>query len=354
MARREGGRLVYADLMRVAAMLAVVVLHISAGWMAEVPVGSSAWTVFNVYDGLMRWCVPVFVMLSGMFLLDPQKALSFRALFFRHILRIVLALAAWSVIYALFGLLLAGGPITGARVVAALKDFIWGKLHYHLWFLPMIVGLYFLTPVLRAFVRGASRSDLHWFFLLVFVVNMLLPTLLRLRPSMTVSTWLDKLDLRPVLGYVGYYVLGYYLKTYALGRAAEFSIYLLGLLGAAATVWGTDALSRRAGVSDYTLYSYFSPNVALMAVAVFVLFRYLLGVSEERSRRQSLAGLSSISFGIYLCHDLFIMLLRRFGLSTLSFPPAVSVPVLSLGVFLCAALTAWVLSKIPLAGRYLT
>ena len=95
-------------------------------------------------------------MLSGMFLLDPQKALTFRALFFRHILRIVLALAAWSVIYALFGLLLAGGPITGARVVAALKDFIWGKLHYHLWFLPMIVGLYRL-PVLRPL--SGARPD---------------------------------------------------------------------------------------------------------------------------------------------------------------------------------------------------
>ena len=51
----------------------------------------------------------------------------------------------------------------------------------------MLLGLYLVTPVLRAFVRGAGRGDFHWFFLLVFVFTFLLPTLLRLRPSQTVS-----------------------------------------------------------------------------------------------------------------------------------------------------------------------
>ena len=354
MARGEGGRLVYADLLRVAATLAVVILHLSGGWISEVPVASGAWRVFNVYDGLTRWCVPVFVMLSGMFLLDPKKSLSYRSLFFRQILRIVVALVVWSVVYGLFALFLNGTPLTLSALMQILRELVWGKLHYHLWFLPMIVGLYLVTPFLRAFVRGASRSDFHFFFLLVCVFAMLLPTLLRIRPSATLSTWMDKLQLELVLGYTGYYVLGYYLKTYTLGRITELLLYLLGLLGGAVTVWGTEWLSLRSGSSDFTLYSYFSPTVCAMAVAVFVLFRYLLGMSDERSRRQQMAGLSAITFGIYLCHDLFIMLLRHLGISTLSFAPVAAVPALSLLVFLCAAVLAWLLSKIPAVGRFIT
>lgn len=354
MARGEGGRLAYADFLRVAATLAVIVLHISAGWMTSVGVDTQAWSVFNAYDGLMRWCVPVFVMLSGMFLLEPKKGLSIGTLFFHHILRIVVAMLVWGAVYALVGSLLSGGSITLGGCFDALRTVLWGKLHYHLWFLPMILGLYLITPILRAFIRGANRSDFHWFFLLVFLFTMLLPTLLALRPSQTVTTWVGRLDVQLVLGYVGYYVGGYYLKTYPLGRIAEGIIYLLGILGGAATVWGTSWLSHRAGESVFTLYSYFSPTVCAMAVAVFVLFRYVLGVSEERSRRQQISGLSSITFGIYLCHDLFIMLLRYFGISTLSFPPMISVPLLSLGIFLCASLLAWPLSKLPVLGRYLT
>ena len=142
MARGEGGRLVYADLLRVAATLAVVILHLSGGWISEVPVASGAWRVFNVYDGLTRWCVPVFVMLSGMFLLDPKKSLSYRSLFFRQILRIVVALVVWSVVYGLFALFLNGTPLTLSALMQILRELVWGKLHYHLWFLPMIVGLY--------------------------------------------------------------------------------------------------------------------------------------------------------------------------------------------------------------------
>ena len=42
-----------------------------------------------------------------------------------------------------------------------------------------------------------------------------------------------------------------------------------------------------------------------MSTAVFVLFRYLLGVSDERSRRQRFSGVAKVSFGIYLVHVFF-------------------------------------------------
>ena len=46
-----------------------------------------AWQVFNLYAGLTRWCFPVFIMLSGMFLLD-KRALPLTKLFFHNLLRL--------------------------------------------------------------------------------------------------------------------------------------------------------------------------------------------------------------------------------------------------------------------------
>lgn len=354
MARTEGGRLGYADLLRAAATLAVVVLHVAGGWMASVEVGSGAWQVFNVYNGLTRWCVPVFVMLSGMFLLDPKKKVGLGDLLLKYMLRVLAALLVWNFLYELAARLAGGEAFTPALLLRAFLPGVWGRAHYHLWFLFMILGLYLITPVLRAFVRGAGRGELHWFFAVTFVVASLLPTLLKLRPSATVSAWLDQMQIHLVLGYVGFYVAGYYLKTFAPGRVAELLICVLGIGGAAATVWGNAALSARDGGEALVLYSFMSPNVVCMAVAVFVLFRRVPGLSGERARSPRAGGLARISFGIYLVHDFFLMLLRRFGISTLSFTPALAVPVLALGVFLCSALAAWPLSKIPLVGKYLT
>ena len=73
MSQTIGGRLAYADLLRCTAMLAVIVVHITGGALEASPVGTPDFMVLNVYDGLTHWCVPVFVMLSGMFLLDPKR-----------------------------------------------------------------------------------------------------------------------------------------------------------------------------------------------------------------------------------------------------------------------------------------
>ena len=352
MAASDKGRLVYGDGLRVAATAAVVILHLSGGWIEQTAVDGWAWMACNIYDGFVRWCVPVFVMLSGMFLLDPTRRFAPSDLL-RHALRVVIPLAVWSAVYGVFALLLSH-TLSLQTVVDALKNALWGHLHYHLWFLPMILGLYLVTPILRAFVKGASRSDFHYFFLLTFLVTFLLPTLLNLRPSQTVSTWLNQLNLSLVLGYVGYYVAGYYLRVFSLSRPVRLTLYVLGAAGGVVTVWGTALLSRQSGVSDFTLYSYMAPNVLVMAVALFVLFRTLVGERVSAGGGRMLSGTSAITFGIYLSHDLFIMLLRHYGISTLSpLPPAVSIPLLAAGVFLCAAAVAWLLSKLPVVGRYL-
>lgn len=356
MTRTVEGRLAYADLLRVLAAIAVVVLHVSATWFGQTAVGSTEWTVLCTYDALTRWCVPMFVMLSGAFLLDPKKSVRLRDIFLKYILRILIALVVWGTFYALLDYGHTGWHFTWAGIKSALSHVLWTDTHYHLWFLYMMIGLYLVTPILRAFVRGASRGTFHWFFLLTLVFYSLLPTLQALFPNQMELpvTWANRFNIHLVLGYVGYYVAGYYLKNYTLGRVAEFALYILGILGAVTTVWATSALSRHQGSFCDVLFEYRSPNVVFMSVAIFVLFRYVLGVSDERSRRQRLGGVAKITFGIYLVHIFFIILLEHFGITTLSFNPIISVPVLSAAVFLCSFAVSWLISKIPLLGRYLT
>lgn len=112
MGKNGNGRLAWADLLRCAALFAVVLLHVSGARLADVPVDSGAFQVLNVYDGLTHWCVPVFVMLSGAFLLDPKHSLPLPKLLFRHILRIFTALAVWGAVYAVANHLEQGGAWT--------------------------------------------------------------------------------------------------------------------------------------------------------------------------------------------------------------------------------------------------
>lgn len=358
MAEKINGRLAYADLLRVFASFAVIVCHLASRQISAVAVGSQNWQVFNLYNGLVRWCVPVFVMLSGMFMLDTKKGLPLTKLLFHNCLRILVCLMFWGGVYAVVGYVSAGGRFTWQGLWNAVWNALRGDTRYHLWFLYMILGLYLVTPILRGFCRGAGRSELHWFFLMAFLFASVLPTAFELWPRLGImpvlKLWYERLGIQLVLGYVGYYVAGWYLREYTLSRVAEAFIYVLGIIGAVISVWGTSVLSHAAGKLDLTLLSYFSPNAVCFSVAIVVLFRYVLGVSEERSRRQRLGGVAQVAFGIYLVHDLFLSLLDYLGLTTLSFAPVASIPLLAMAVFLCSFAVAWLIHWIPFVGRWLT
>ena len=148
------GRLAWADLLRVLTTFAVVLLHTSTTWLALAEEGSAEWTALMAWDGLTRWCVPVFVLLSGAFLLDPNKPLTVRFLLRGRLPRILAALLAWGFFYNLIYFRNAG--VAGVRNALLLT--LRGQTEYHLWYLYMLLGLYLLTPVLRGLARGCSGS----------------------------------------------------------------------------------------------------------------------------------------------------------------------------------------------------
>ena len=353
MARKIDGRLAYADLLRSVSVIAVIMLQLSYSRLTAASVNSSAWTVYNAYSALTRWSVPIFVMLSGAFLLDPKKSGKLRVQFLR-ILRIFLVLVVWSAIYAMADHLNQGGSLSWNGFKSALLSALRGNVHGHLWFLYMILGLYLAAPILRAFIKGASRATLHYFLILTFVVTFFLPTFLKFYPGNPLSTHLNRVELHLVLGYVGYFVGGYYLKTYTINRLVEAIIYVLGLAGAVVTLWGTSVLSHRAGTLSTVLYGYLTPNVCFTTVAMFVLFRYVLGISEERGRNRRMVGVGRITLGIYALHELFIMLLGNLGVFAIPLTPVVAVPAFTAVVFLLSFGAAWLLSKIPFVGPYFT
>ena len=340
------GRIEYFDALRVFASFAVMALHLAAQHWADVGVDSPAWRVLSGWNSAVRWCVPVFAMISGALFLE--RPVSPKKLYGGHVARMAAAFAFWSLIYALIGARRYGFSLSrfGSELLIG---------HYHLWFLYMIAGLYLLVPLLYRIVQSERLG--RYFLLLAFVFAFVLPELVSLLalylPGLAnaVSTALAFADLRPVMGYSGYFVLGCYLNRRTLNRGEELAIYALGLLGFAATIFGTWAVSLRTGAPSTLLYGNCSctVNVLFESAAVFTLFK-------QRVRHVSiwLRALSGASFGAYLIHALILDTLQfRFDVDTLSFTPYLSVPLLALAVFLMSYAASLLLRKIPLVRNWI-
>ena len=334
---------------RLFTVLCAVVLLLAQGGQELAGVSAGDRQVLEVYEGLTCWTVPALFMLWGMFALEGGKPRASACLLGLALPAFCL-LVFWGAVYAAVSYLLAGGTLTPAGVWAALASAAKGNTYFHLWVLYPLIGLYLVHPVLHRFTASAGRGEVRYFLGLCFLFANLLPLWSAFFPDSVVAAQLERLGVHLALGWAGCYVGGWYLRHYTIGRVPEFLLYGLGALGLVLTLMGP----RLIGGTRELWQQYTAPNVVLTAAALCALFRYVLGVSEERSRRQRVSGVAKISFGIYLVHVFFLILLRHFGITALSFVPALSVPVLSAAVFLGSFTVAWPLSKLPLAGKYLT
>ena len=230
--------------------------------------------------------------------------------------------------------------------------------HYHLLFLYMLIGLYMITPFLKLI---ADRSLVKYFLLLAFIFALLIPQLVGIAAfdhegaESLSDILLDALNLKFVLGYSGYFILGYLLNKRKISKKQETIIYILGLCGALYTMLATAFFSKRLEEPTQLFYRYLSPNVCAMAAVVFVFAKkHLNKYPKSKTALNRLLFLSKCSFGVYLIHPAFIEVLSKaLHIDTMSFNPILSVPLLSLFIFAISFAASAVMNKIPIVKKWL-
>lgn len=334
---------------RVFTVLCAIMLLLAQSGQELADAGPGTLQVLSVYEGLTSWTIPALFLLWGMFALEegrPRVSASLLGL----ALPAFCLLVFWGAVYAVAAHLLGGGALTLGGVCSALIAAAKGDTYHHLWVLYPLIGLYLVHPVIHRFTSAASRGEIRYFLALCFLFASLLPLWTAFHPNSAAAAQLERLRVHLVLGWAGCYVAGWYLRKYTIGRVPEFILYILGILGMVFTLMGPKLI----GGSRELWHLYTSPNVVLTAVAFCVLFRYVLGISEERSRRRAINDIGAYAFGCYLFHQLWVLVFRRLGIGLLSFTPVLSVPLFALIFFLLSLPFAWLVFLIPGIGPRLT
>lgn len=345
----KGTRIYYLEVLRAVAALAVVALHLSSvNWYGYI--GSFNWIVFTVIAGAMRFCVPVFFMISGALFLRRDKEVLVKKMYQKNIFRMFVFLVFWAFLYQIYQLCV--GQAEGNMVLTAVKNIIKGDVSVHLWFVYAIIGIYILIPVLKVFTDHADKKQLIYSLIIVFIITSIVPVLRQ-------SSWIgiriiilnfDKLSIGGLGSYIGYVLLGHYLYTYNFSKNGKYIVYVMGIAGMIFTILITIYKCMSGNTCDETYFSYAMPNVALWSMAVFVFFKNTC--AQEGRMARFVRYLSDISLGIYGSHLLIIFLLQNMGLSTLSFNALLSVPALYVLVMVICVAAVSLLRKIPFLRNY--
>ena len=375
--------LVWIDCARWIAMFLVVVCH------ACDPFNCSPDALTNpeflrwgaIWGSLLRPSVPLFVMITGALLL-PVRETTLGAFYKKRIPRVLFPFLIWSALYALFpwfaslatatpedakalttaffpysGFMNGGnGPettLSSALATLATTPFSFNYFSVHLWYVYMLIGLYLYLPIFSAWVEKVSLKT-KAAFLGIWGATLLLPYAdVFLTPHLPFGngyllgtcSWNAFGTLYAFAGFNGYLILGHYLKNAALQwstlKTCTICLVLFAL-GYAVTFSGFSSAAANPASTEEDMELFFtfcSPNVAIMTIAVFLLLRQ---VTVRRAWLvRALENMTRCGFGIYIIHYFvvgpFFLLI---GPSSLPIP--LQVPVMAVCIFA----TSWAITAL--------
>lgn len=319
------------DILRILACISVVMVHTVGvptmkGVLAE---GSLDYYLCLFWQGCIRWGVPVFLMITGYYMLDPLKNNTPHNVLTKRFPRIFCALVFWSAVYAL---------------VLHTPFYPFGSYQCnHLWYLGVLIGIYVALPVLRLIASNVKMLEyfvLAWFAFMVYEnVGAFVP--LPFDPQSTVFA-----------GYAGYCLLGYYLRWFSsqtdrLHVNIRKAIYIIGIIGMVITMLGGILTNN----DDSVWFGYLSPNVILSSAALLLYFS-LHPIKLSGKTREFVLNLSGCTFGIYLVH--LLLLIESYNRIQRFIP--YTIPHLLVTVafaFVMGYAVTFVLKKIPVVNKYI-
>ena len=347
---KSENRLLHYDILRIIAAFSVVMLHSSAQFWYDLPVTDTNWLITNSYDALFRFGVPVFVMISGALFLNPAKEVDVKRLFTHNILRLVIFYGVWSCLYGLYDC--SRFDMSQLTYKDYVREMLGGR--YHLWFIPMIAGVYCLIPVLHSWLKGAKKEVVEYFLLLFLMFQIGTYTVKALVWQDDLHYLLDMIDIPMACSYVGYFVLGYYIAHVGIEKKYHRWIYLGAAISAVCNVILGNLLALKKGSPIGDIYDSYSAFTFLIVVALFLFF------VENRNKihlsgnvQKIIREVSACTLGIYVMHVGLMEMLKNAGFHPMMVPMIMGVPVFAVVCFAICLAVAAVLRRIPLIGRYI-
>ena len=362
----ESKRIVFLDYLRVFACLMVMFVHAceqyyfgSDGGFHIASAGDAFWV--TAIDSASRAAVPLFVIASS-FLLFPLTRPT-GEFFRRRLVRVAVPFAVWCALYVwrfdgkpvdcLFNFPMATGG--------------------HLWFVPMLLGLYLLMPLLSPWAEKASEKEVRG-WLVVWLFTTTFPFLRKLcgalcgDPSFGAvpylygeCPWNGFGTFQYVSGFFGYLLLGLYFRKFVpelswrktLALAAPLWLVGYAIVGLffyfripGGGVFPVSA-PYAAAVDVEMSWEFCGTGVALTVIGYFLVLRKCTGTGFLYAK--VIRPLSEASYGTYLMHIMALVVLaeRLKG----SVPTPLAIVLIAVGSFAVSSAVSLMVRKIPKVGK---
>lgn len=329
------------DVIKSLAIYFVLVIHVC---FFTDPVGSLQFNSVLICRVFAGSAVPLFLMCSGALMLRPEKDLTLKRLFAHNMLRIVIAMLFWALVYKIMDLVQTNFTISG--LIEATKKILTFQQEFHLYYIHMMILVYLLLPIIRRLVQTTDDHLMRYALAFWFMFGIVYPTVKPFWPFTLITGIPAQWMVNMAYSAAGYSLIGWYLRTHMISRRTASALLCVGFIF-------TFALTYYASIRQGSLYAQFLEGMTigpcLMAIGLYGL---LLHVRPGAHSAPIFSELSRGSFCVYLVHVFFQKLDKGRFYPILSVPRAILIPVAAAVLLILSMVVYEFFSRIPVVKRW--
>jgi surface polysaccharide O-acyltransferase-like enzyme len=324
------------DLLRIFAMIAVVVIHAAAPYiLGNKPLDGSYITAIT-FDSFARFCVPVFVMISGALMLTVNEDIDKNPwqYYGKKVLRFLPPIIFWSVFYWGFsgkiGYILQSSSLEIA--FNEIKHTLIREIpYYHMWYLFMMPGLFFMAPMFRFLKRKSTPKQ--W---IALGIGLLIFGMLHNAWRQQVSSW--AWYYAEFVDFLGYLILGDIIFNRKFPKAVSLFSY----------IGGSIALS----VATYFFTQSYVASFLSILIAIPTIGLYAFLTSDKSTKDSKIVyDIALSSFGIYLVHPFIVDSIMRATNFSLTGHTGINIVVYTTITLILSYILVKVIRVIPILKR---
>lgn len=337
----EEKKIVWIQNLRAIACVLIVLLHVIDGWLKsnsiQLTTYSNRWWIDNVLVQIfVQIAVPIFIMISGALLLNPKKDLNLKKII-KYMTKMILIIITFGFFYCLIEQFVHdkfSNPLgsIGNAILHVFENKSWGIM----WYVYMLIGIYAITPLLKAFINTTDGKTFIFILSVLFVVSSFVPTINALFNIELTNFYLDGFI------FIFYYMVGYFI-AYRL-KSFQNSKKIIYFLGIISLIVFLILLVLKNGY-----YTELNTNdncfIAIWSMFVFYLFsNEIIKIKENRI----LNYIAKYSFGIFLVHTFWLNIINK-GLNIYPdiLPSGIGEVVFLIGIMAISVISCIVLYKLP-------
>lgn len=289
------------DLMRILAAFLVVYIHTTDPFLVfDQYKGGTSWWLIYYLNTLSRIAVPVFVLLSGYLLFDPNKIEKLSVFYKKRVKRIGIPFVLWLIILFIWRATWGDIPISLEYIFTTIFTVDVGFMY----FMFIIVELYLLTPILWKYLTTSGVIRIKTLVILgvLSFLSAAIPYAMgdHFRFSETIFTI--------TLPYIFYFAVGGYLRN------VQFAWKVRVMLLAACFAFGLIATVMANGDHSSIYLHYFNFPLVIMSISFFtaiVSFEKLFSKTLSNNQLRIISHFSGATLGVYLIHIYVIEILLK-------------------------------------------